>query len=881
MRHTLRAASIAVGILTFFILFSGAAFREDPAAAKALSEKAHPTEMNYLDLSVITGLTRGLQDPKPKKKEVIVAINLLADPANKDIRDTADKLNKELAKGYDVQTIVMGRVPTTDIPSLDELKDAIRGKDGKNPCIHSIHFLGHSMENNGEVELRFPPDSSGHEVRIGKEEASVGPGDYSQYGKANFAKLLDDILCPDGEVYLEECCSAKGDESLAKRVADETGRTVYGYTGGVLFPGATGPRPAKDSKKDDPTAVQPTTPSAQYETSEARPKGGRTYWWDITSNLRGVCDVHIKIDDKLDPKKFSGFTAIDEKNKALAGWSGSVTKGEDGNYLSFYATDCEKGKQTGKFKVHVDFTDPKAQDKDPKDKKVIFTSKGGATYKTPDDVIKQSTTKVPEMLLSSAGPMLPSDARSGEQATTQLIGLVYDKDIRPGEQMTMTLTADARKYENIPGLGVIQVKVPANAGATAQDTLSGVVIDAGTERQQPASKPLMLQLTQNASNLALKITARHYSATDTYEYVLEVGDGAKIIGGEWVSESKTPHPDFVWLPTQASIPVVKGPSNMVRNTGAPSDFTAPPVCQDTNFIRGPFSGNAHVPQIMVDDQAARIVAGSSTTFFFDLPPEMSAGPHQLAIQDGSRSASFPIVRMGITGHIDQPELLTGQKTNYSVTVNLGQLPDSVWQHGGGVSPELTNVANIQKLAPGFHIPQAGEPGVVLERVENASRDTVSIKPSQNETVVRALHQQDFQNNQSTNRGEIQSKKSGSILLNLLAEAFFAPIPGQEVPGGVIAGGPNNPISRQFDDDVNIKGCKPVSCGAPVIGPGVVINKAVTCKANNQCGPLPCQCNVYEALTGTQNRWKKAEAAVLRGGEIAFNPLMDYACFCTQ
>ncbi len=40
-----------------------------------------------------------------------------------------------------------------------------------------------------------------------------------------------------------------------------------------------------------------------------------------------------------------------------------------------------------------------------------------------------------------------------------------------------------------------------------------------------------------------------YSHDDTYEYLLELDDAGKIIGGEWLNGSKKAHPDFLWLPT--------------------------------------------------------------------------------------------------------------------------------------------------------------------------------------------------------------------------------------------------------------------------------------------------------------------------------------------
>ncbi len=49
-----------------------------------------------------------------------------------------------------------------------------------------------------------------------------------------------------------------------------------------------------------------------------------------------------------------------------------------------------------------------------------------------------------------------------------------------------------------------------------------------------------------------------YTRTDRYEYVLELDSDGKIIGGEWVGQSKTNHPDFVWLPLGPSTTSVAG-----------------------------------------------------------------------------------------------------------------------------------------------------------------------------------------------------------------------------------------------------------------------------------------------------------------------------------
>jgi hypothetical protein len=61
-------------------------------------------------------------------------------------------------------------------------------------------------------------------------------------------------------------------------------------------------------------------------------------------------------------------------------------------------------------------------------------------------------------------------------------------------------------------------------------------------------------ITESASTADGNLSGRidDFTRTDTYEYILEIDDDGKLIGGEWVGGSKTDHPDFVWLPTGLS-----------------------------------------------------------------------------------------------------------------------------------------------------------------------------------------------------------------------------------------------------------------------------------------------------------------------------------------
>jgi hypothetical protein len=49
-----------------------------------------------------------------------------------------------------------------------------------------------------------------------------------------------------------------------------------------------------------------------------------------------------------------------------------------------------------------------------------------------------------------------------------------------------------------------------------------------------------------------------YTHHDRYDYILEVDAAGKVIGGEWLGESKKGHPDFVWLPVRSTATTVAG-----------------------------------------------------------------------------------------------------------------------------------------------------------------------------------------------------------------------------------------------------------------------------------------------------------------------------------
>ncbi len=609
-------------------------------------------------------------DDKPKPREAVIINQIKGDPTAEAFKDSGNKLAKQLeGQGQGVDTITMGDLPKIDVPSLDKLKDYLRGKLGKNACYNSLHFIGHGIEgaNGTAAALVFPPDSSGNPVHVDEEKASPSPGDGkpSQFGKANFAALINDVLCPDGEVFLEECYTAKGDPSMAQKLADEIGRVVHGHTDVNLFPGATPPRPGE---KDKPQTLKPNTPSSDYGGS-GEIKGGRTYEWNITPNLlKGICDIHIKLDDGTDTKKFSSFTRP-------KGWKGSVTTHDGGTYLSWYTDDCAKNKQTAPFKVGVDLTDPKAQDKDPSDHKVIFTSNGGAAFAQPD-IIREATTPVPKFFASLQGG--PTDSTT----TATLVGLVLPSDALPDEVVSASLVTDPKRYADIPGLRVIQFEAPLQRSAPLQ----GVLFETGLS-SFPQNADHCVTLTLPRPGERLRLTLRR-----------------KQIAPPILTN------DFL-LPPVAPI----------RAPFAKDAIEMPPVLVNgaVQVMRGSFARSANFTSIDVSGRPAVIVAQTSRAVYWRLPEGVTAGAVKITLEDRFSETRFQAFVLDLAIRADQLQLMKGQSTRIQVVLSgLETMPQSYWK--GGAASDLTDFTRLRRLVPDLRIPANDSTGKVLLTIENAS-----------------------------------------------------------------------------------------------------------------------------------------------------------------
>jgi hypothetical protein len=68
-------------------------------------------------------------------------------------------------------------------------------------------------------------------------------------------------------------------------------------------------------------------------------------------------------------------------------------------------------------------------------------------------------------------------------------------------------------------------------------------------------------------------TIDRYTHTDRYDYILEVDADGKIIGGEWLGDSKRNHPDFVWMALRSRSTTVAGGKITYANVKAIYDLS--------------------------------------------------------------------------------------------------------------------------------------------------------------------------------------------------------------------------------------------------------------------------------------------------------------------
>jgi len=180
-----------------------------------------------------------------------------------------------------------------------------------------------------------------------------------------------------------------------------------------------------------------------------------------------------------------------------------------------------------------------------------------------------------------------------------------------------------------------------------------------------------------------------YTATDRYEYVLELDAAGKIIGGEWTGASVGAHPDFLWLPLgpkDATVALGKIEYERVKALVLESAAAGAPAGGRQSFTLakgawrtfGPFAPGALAVELSGTGDADLYVrtGGPASAAVFDCRPYLatsrercavsaSSGPLYVAVHAAeAASVTLEIVRGG--------SVAAGQLRVFSVPVRGGR-----------------------------------------------------------------------------------------------------------------------------------------------------------------------------------------------------------------
>jgi hypothetical protein len=467
------------------------------------------------------------------------------------------------------------------------------------------------------------------------------------------------------------------------------------------------------------------TPAGKTETQKLPNDGHR----DITKNKKGE---HILEED------YNGLGFKTRSRKILKVWpNGKVAEDETTVY------GAPKNGQAG----GVERVEKIQYDKDGQpDTKEVIKGKETKHYKYDPkgnngkgDWIETSTTT--------------NDASFGGAS---LVGVVIATDTRPGETCSCSLTTEPKRYENKPGLEVVEMQMNLARDDNGKPSLDGHYIDFGDGRRQPANKPVEV-LVSNSSlhGVVYEENNQHPVATCDLP-VTQPAHKTERTNGDGGGNNHTP---------------------------TPADYQMPPVCTEgVQVCYGPFDGNAGNTEVTIEINHQPVpvpVITETPRESFCLFPDSATDPiSRVVVHEGPVRVSFLTCALSLAMSAVKLQLMKGESTAFSAVVSgPEQWPDKVWRPGTPCS-DLVDEAKLLQHAPGLQVRPGDSGAFVLLVIENASRETGTISPATNERAVLVLHKSDFARGPYTFKGVFKSFRAGGFVINGITAAFLAPVVGE-------------------------------------------------------------------------------------------------------
>jgi hypothetical protein len=333
--------------------------------------------------------------------------------------------------------------------------------------------------------------------------------------------------------------------------------------------------------------------------------------------------------------------------------------------------------------------------------------------------------------------------------TPILIGVVICTQMEPGDTASGTVVTNPQAYAGVPGLQVVQATVPLITNAQGGASLSGVVVDTGDNKKQPAQNPLLLHIAQNAQQIVMKFLTPN-SDTPVAQETMPIA----------------PPP-----PTETTVPTLA--------TAVPSDYTTPPVYTSgaVEVIHGPVSGNSQLTQVLMDDQPCNIVAETPRSIMLTPPQGTAAGLHKLTVKEGTRTlTTFHVGLVTLLLSADDLHLVDGQSTEIHATIDAKSIPDSAWK--AGFEKDLVSAQQLAADGIASSTWSAGKPGVIALHVVNNSPDTVVLSDAKNNQLTQLLARESFSKGPYTFNGKLKSLHGGPFDINVSIVPLLAPIQGE-------------------------------------------------------------------------------------------------------